>query len=127
MAESKNSMGQGLIDKIVNALDKLTTLEIVTVVGRVQKDGGKDGALGVDWSADPKVMLSKINVLMGDITTSIDPEFVTGNYQSLRDFHAKREAQGYQIIQDNIQAIKELLGLAKILRGEEEQGAADGA
>ena len=117
---SKATKGQALIDKIINALDKLTTLEIVTVVGRVQKDENT-GVLEVDWAADPKVMLSKINLLMGDITTSIDPEFVTGNYTDLREFHAKREEQGHRIIQDNIQAIKELLGLAKILRGEEDE------
>lgn len=108
-----------LIAQIKNALGNLVTLEIITAVGQVQfDDKGKNPDL--DRGQAHKVILSKIDLLQGDIKTVFDPEFVTGNYQELRDFHKLREEQGHQLIKDNLAALKQLFDLAKDLRAEKD-------
>lgn len=103
-----------LLGRIESALDDLTTLNIVTAVGRVTLPA-KDAASGpvppVD--RDAKVMRTSIDLLRGDMTTVMDPDFVTGPYQALREYHAAREKQGAAIIQANIEALKSLKNLAK--------------
>jgi hypothetical protein len=100
--------------RIREAIENLVTLEIMTAVGQVDAGVGEGGASrspDLDYAADPKVILTKIDLLQGDIKTVFNEEFVTGNYQALRDFHARREQEGYEIIQKNIAAIERLLNL----------------
>jgi len=114
-----------LVQKIENALDNLVTLEILTAVGQVQfkpKSGSPENAgrnfPDLDYEQNPKVILTKINLLQGDIKTVFNEEFVTGNFQSLRDFHANREKEGYEIVKKNLAALKELYQWVKDLLGE---------
>lgn len=101
--------GDELIKKIWDGIDSLVTLRIVTAVGQPgMNDKGKPE---VDLSKS-KVISTKISLLDGDITTIFDPEFVTGGYQCLREFHAAREKEGYQIVKNNFEAVKGLLELA---------------
>lgn len=100
--------GAELMKKIWDAVDNLVTLRIVTAVGQPGLDKGKPE---VDLSK-AKVISTKISLLDGDITTIFDPEFVTGTYQCLREFHAAREKEGYQIVRNNFDAVKGLLELA---------------
>lgn len=108
-----------LLDTIKNALENLVTLEIVTAVGQIkfqaseQPSNPSERLPDIDFSKDPKVMLTKINLLQGDIRTVLDPAFVTGDYQSLRDFHLAREKEGHDIIQKNLAALKELYNTVK--------------
>jgi len=106
-------MNEPLMDKIKKAADNLVTLEIITAVGNValQTDKKPD----IDFSQNPKVILTKIDLLQGDITTIFNEEYVTGSYQSLRDFHAAREKQGHEIVEANIAALTKLFELAKTL------------
>lgn len=105
--------GKSILEKIKESLDNLVTLKIVTAVGSVVLKTDKDGSpLDSQISADAKAMVTEIDLLQGDITTAYDEEFVTGQYKELRSFHQQREAQGMQIIKDNINALKELIGLA---------------
>jgi hypothetical protein len=90
---------------IVDSLGQLITLNIVTAVGPIESL--KDG-LTFDESK-VKAIATKIDLLQGDITTVCDQEFVTGNYQSLREFHAEREKEGREIISNNIRTLQELL------------------
>ncbi len=112
----KNSL-EDLKTDITNALKNLVTLEIITVVGQVEfktdANKNKKGLPDIDITKNPKAILTKIDLLQGDIKTIYDPEFVTGQYQSLKDFHKSREDQGYQIIKDNIDALKNLYNLVK--------------
>ncbi len=99
-----------LITKLEGALNELINLKIVTAVGAITGTGKE---LDIDWTQNPKVMLTKIDMIQGDITTVIDPIFVTGEYKELRQFHAEREKQGLTTVRDNIKAIEELYNLAK--------------
>ena len=110
-------MARELKKKIWESIKNLVTLEIITAVGQVchRHDGENSeqetGLPDLDYDNDPKVILTKIDLLQGDIKTIYNEEFVTGNYQGLREFHAQREKEGYEIIQKNIIALKELLNL----------------
>ena len=87
---SENS--QSLLEKISQSLENLVELRIVTEVG------------------DAK-MESQINILSGDITTKIDQRFVDGDLADLREFHAQREAKGYEVISANLRALREMADL----------------
>jgi hypothetical protein len=99
-----------LLKQLRDALNKYVTLEIVTAVGEVMVDSKGDRDL--DWTKNPAVALTKIDLLQGDIKTIFDASFVTGDFQALREFHASREQQGHDIIQKNIAALKSLFELA---------------
>jgi hypothetical protein len=62
-------------------------------------------------------MLTCINLIEGDITTQLDPAFVTGEYQSLRDFHATREKQAADIFKTNVETLERLFRLILAARG----------
>ncbi len=100
-----------LIEKIKNALDNLVTLEIITTVGGIKKEGDKF-APDIDL-ATAKVMLTRIDLLQGDITTTINEAFVSGPLAPLRDFHEAKVKEGYGIVQKNIEALERLARLAK--------------
>jgi hypothetical protein len=82
-----------VLETIRTSLNNMVELQITTEVG-------------------PAKMQTTINLLEGDITTKIDPEFITGAYQSLREFHAEREKQAGAIVKDNIEALSRLVELA---------------
>jgi hypothetical protein len=111
---------QSLLNKIQGALKNLVTLEIVTAVGHVRfkrkpgpAESGEWDSPDLDDEQDYKAILTRIDLLQGDIKTVFHEEFVTGQYQSLRDFHAAREDKGHQIVRDNIEAIKDLVAMIK--------------
>jgi hypothetical protein len=105
-----------LMSDIKNSLEHLVTLEIITAVGaiKVNDDKGPD----LDYDKAPKMILTKINLLQGDIKTVFDEEFVTGPYQALREFHGAREKEGYQLVQNNIAALERLFQFVKSLARE---------
>ena len=102
-----------LMADIKNSLEHLVTLEIITAVGAI-KFGGDKGP-DIDYDKAPKMILTKIDLLQGDIKTVFDEEFVTGQYQAWRDFHSAREKEGHQLIQNNIAALERLCGVLKSL------------
>lgn len=85
-----------LSDRIAEAIHNLIKLKITTTV------------LVNDTS---KSIVTEIDLLQGDITTTMGDEFVSGAYVSLRDFHQKREEQGQSIIKANVEALQSLLDL----------------
>jgi hypothetical protein len=107
---------ENLLDKIKESFERLTTLEIITIVGQIK--------LGADLNSEPefdgqaqeqKAILTRISLLNGDIRTIYHPEFVTGAYQSLKDFHEKREKEGFEIIKNNIEVLQKLFIFAQEL------------
>lgn len=102
-----------LMADIKQSLEHLVTLEIVTAVGAIKCDDDHD--LDIDYDKDPKMILTKIDLLQGDIKTVYDEAFVTGPYQALRDLHAAREKEGHQLIQNNIVALERLFQFVKSL------------
>lgn len=73
-----------LIQKVEDKLGNLITLEIVTAVGPVTYKPGKTredaGSLEIDWQQKKEVLLSRINLLEGDIVTVLPSFFLDGKY-----------------------------------------------
>jgi len=96
-------------------MDALVTLNVVTAVGAATVDISNDGAKTTNKIAlvggSNKVIWTAIDLVQGDITTVIDPEFQGDAGKELRDFHKSRETQGLEIMRGNISALKELVTL----------------
>jgi hypothetical protein len=102
-----------LYTKLESSLENLVTLEIVTAVGPVQPTTRDSNGVKIQATTDAgaKLLRTSIDLLQGDITTEMDPAFVTGPYQDLRQFHQAREAQAMEIVKGNIEAVKALVAL----------------
>jgi hypothetical protein len=104
---------EGLVASIEDSLEEFVTLEIITAVGTVEPTArdadGKKTKLGIDPGA--KLLRTRFSLLAGDITTEMDPAFITGEYQSLRQFHADREQQAWGIVKHNVEALKSIIDL----------------
>ncbi len=92
-------------------MEKLTTLEIVTGVGVTGLDEAGHPQLPV--GNDSQVMVSRIRLLEGDVTTFMDESFVTGAHAALREFHEAQVGRGLQMIKDNLAALGELYRLLR--------------
>lgn len=102
-----------VLKRLEESLENMLTLEIVTAVGAVQptvKDANGDRKLAA-LADGAKILRTRIDLLQGDITTEMDPAFVTGDYEELRSFHAEREKQAIEIVNSNIEAVKSLIAL----------------
>jgi hypothetical protein len=95
-ADAPPNRSTNLGERILQSIEDLVTLNIDTIVN-------DDGTA--------KIMTSTINLIDGDIKTEFDVAFVTGDLKELRDYHTQREAQGHQIIKDNIDALAKLIDL----------------
>ncbi len=106
-------MAKDLKKKIMESIENLVTLDIMTAVGHVAgpAGGSEEGRNlpDLDYEKNPKMILTKINLLQGDIKTVYHEAFVTGEYQELRAFHATREKEGYKIVLQNIAVLERLL------------------
>jgi hypothetical protein len=104
-----------LIDSIKEAMANLVTLEIVTAVGNVKfqpKSAEEEKIVAtIDYSKEPKAILTKIDLLQGDVQTVFHEEFVTGNYKKLKKFHTAQEKQAHEIVKDNLAALERLFQL----------------
>lgn len=86
-------------DTIATAITKAAELEIKTIVD--------------DAGTNEKRMATKINLVQGDITNTLDRAFVVGEFQELRAFHETQVSKAQQIIKDNIEALKALWALVR--------------
>lgn len=87
-----------LLDRLLDGIENIATLDIKTVVTR------DDGA---------HTIATSIDLVQGDITTTIDDLFFDDRYVSLREFHAGREEQGHTIVKDNIEALGKLIAFLR--------------
>ena len=109
---------ENLLGEIKEAVADFKELRIVTVVGTTQGNSVKK--LDFKFTGDTKTILTRIDLLDGDTSTNIDEAFITGDYEALREFHARREENAYTIVRTNIAALRELFSLAtSLLKGEE--------
>jgi hypothetical protein len=109
---SENSGGfGGMMKKIESTVTNLINLEIKTIVGEFDVYGFDD----VRPKAGEKfnVIMSRINLLDGDITTHISSELLFEKYEWLRQYHAEKESRGNEIIQGNIKAVMALIELVQ--------------
>ena len=101
-------------EKIKAGLSRLVTLEIVTLIGEIEKVPDQE-IQESRWRAKAgsaeKGILTQINFLQGDITTIIPESFYSEEKKALREYHSEREKQGMDIVRRNIDALKELWSL----------------
>jgi hypothetical protein len=102
-------------DTVLSCIDNLKTLEIRTVIGEYKWDQQQNRITYDD--AKGKLIMSQIDLLQGDITTSFSPEFLQPPYDEIRKYHAEREKLGHEIIEANLKALKELVKLIGNLGG----------
>lgn len=112
-SKKPDAISETLLARIKEAITNLVTLEIVTAVGEVKEVNGK--SLEIDLSKNPSIILTKIDLLQGDIKTVYHENFVTGEYKELKEFHKLREEQGHEIIKNNIETLKKIYDFAKKL------------
>jgi hypothetical protein len=86
-------------ETIAKAIANVVELEIETKVTETGKPDRK--------------MHTTINLVEGDISNSIDREFVVGELKELRAFHETQVLKAQQIIKDNLEALKTLWALVK--------------
>ncbi len=114
MAEEKS-----FIDKVLEKIDDLKTLEIRTVIGNFKWNPEKKK---IDYAEGKvKSIMTQIDLLEGDITTAFSEDFLEEPYDKIRDFHAEREKRGQEIIDGNLKAVTQLVDLAlKALKSKKE-------
>jgi hypothetical protein len=103
------------LEDLKKAVVNAKTLEITTAVGPITWDASKQDYIPVS-DLTIKAMKTKIDLFEGDMMTQMDPEFATGTLQSLRDFHLKTQADGRDIIKQNVEALESLFSLATRLK-----------
>ena len=96
-----------LLTKIKNALTELETLRITTYVGNAAYDA-TTGKFTPEANEPARAISTSFRLLSGDISTVIHPDFVTGPFQALRQYHASKEDQGMAIFKSNLEALERL-------------------
>jgi len=118
MDSHENQGGSRFADfarKIEEGISDLVTLDIKTIVGEF--DVNAENEVFPRSGDDFKVITSRIDLIGGDITTRISNELVYDKYNWLRDFHARKEEKGHEIIAGNIEAIKSIMKLFQDTEG----------
>ncbi len=104
------------LEKIKQALEKLMTLDIRTIVGESITDPHSGKLMPAPGA---KMLVSQINLVEGDITTAFTEDFLAPPLAEIREFHSAREQQGHEIIQGNIRALQEMVKLIADLSAQE--------
>jgi len=77
-------------------MTNLVTLEIVTAVGNVKfqpKSAEEEKIVAtIDYSKEPKAILTKIDLLQGDVQTVFHEEFVTVGRNNFRNYASQLQA-----------------------------------
>lgn len=118
---------QEIIDQIKASAEKLVTLEIMTGVGEVTiKTTGNGNVqkfdLDIPANYSAKAIYSQVDLVQGDIKTLFHKDFMTQEHEELRTFHRAREAQGHDIIRQNITMLRELKNFIKELMEDDKPG-----
>lgn len=107
------------LSTIRDAMTNLVNLEIRTIVGDFSEINGK-----IEPAVDAKTITTRINLLGGDITTAFTEDFLDEPLDAVRDFHKRNEEHAQQIVQGNINALKELAQLMLVLDKAEQRSRA---
>ena len=99
-----------ILQKVENGIQDMTQLKIQTIMGNLEIDDNRN----IDFVPGQEIqgMISKIDLIDGDITTQITEKFYE-KYPELVQFHQSREAKGNEIIEGNILALGTLVGTLK--------------
>lgn len=97
------------VEDVLQKINNLKTLEIRTVIGEFKWN---EDTLRIDYEEDKvKVIMTQIDLIEGDITTSFSPEFLSPPLDEVRKYHAEKEKEGHAIIEANLKALGELINL----------------
>lgn len=80
-----------IVQKVEDFLAKLETLTITTQVGNDE--------------ATAKKIVTEIHLATGDMTTAMHEDFITGNLQSMREFHATQVSKAETTVMNNLEAM----------------------
>jgi hypothetical protein len=101
--------------RLESAVNDMVELKVITAVGNISVDvtsTTKDGittTTRTETHKDSRAIITNIDLIDGDIMTSIDNVFVTdGAYASLRNDHVARVNDAQGIVSRNIAVLKEL-------------------
>ena len=108
-----NAQQPTFFERVIDGFNELKTLRVSTYIGTVQpntsltvedlQDGqGQDVVLSKLNIND--AMLSKVDMLTGDITTAMTNEFRDNS--ALREYHSLREQQAHEIVKRNVEVLK---------------------
>ncbi len=105
-ALSSGNIGQALTIALGEAIE----LEITTwVVERPADDSGTEVQSGDRPKPPPgQRMMTRINIVDGDIENEIGRDFIDGPYAGLRDFHLQEVDKGVDIIKQNLENLQNL-------------------
>ncbi len=113
-------MAENFMDTIIAKMNDLKSLQINTIVGDFEIDTNSNKIVP---DSNAKMIVTNIDLLEGDITTAFSDEFLKSPLNKVREFHAEREKQGHQIINDNIKALSELINLVvAAIKGKDDAG-----
>ncbi|WP_020526277.1 hypothetical protein [Flexithrix dorotheae] len=116
MAEKEDtSVFYNFVRNVETAINNLVTLEIKTIVGDYKVD--EEENISVKKEGEFQILQTRINLMQGDMITNISNDLVTDRYAWLRDFHARKEERGHEIINNNIQTIMSIFDLYKKSKG----------
>jgi len=104
-------MANPIFDKIIKSLKDLEQLKVVTVVGTTKVAASNADGDELKITVDPKkskAIESIIHLAAGDITTKIDPDFLSGPLAGMRDFHNQQVTNGREVIATNFKALTDL-------------------
>jgi hypothetical protein len=114
---SASSALDKLLKKILDAVEDLTTLKVVTAVGDVtitetaKKVDGNDEQSRTQQCLNAKAIVTTIDLADGDIQTFMDGVFASDNaaYNKIRDEHMLRIKDAHDIVGNNVKVLKELV------------------
>ncbi len=101
--------------RLESAVNDMVELKVITAVGSISVDvttTTKDGittSTRTETHKDSRAIITDIDLIDGDIMTSIDNVFVTDEaYASIRTDHLERVNDAQAIVSRNINVLKEL-------------------
>ncbi|MDX1655172.1 MAG: hypothetical protein R3310_08150 [Candidatus Competibacteraceae bacterium] len=109
---------QNLLAKIAALIDSITTLQVVTAIGPLRlDDGGQLPAQNqpLRFAPETRFMVTRLQLVQGDIVTVRDPAFDSEDQQELRQFHNDQVAQARQLIKDNMETLRQWYQMLKEL------------
>ncbi len=98
--------GSSFFNKVLEKSADLASLSIQTIVGDFTID--QSGAKITATPQKSDSIVTRIDLIDGDITTAMSAKFMEGDYKELRNFHADREKEGRDIIEQNINTLKSI-------------------
>jgi hypothetical protein len=107
--EKKRNSFSDFVNRIEEKISDLTTLNIRTIVGDFHYIDNE--TIEAKRDGEFRMIFTDMSLIDGDITTRISNDIMQDKYAWVRDFHARKEEKGHEIVQGNIRAIVQLFEL----------------